>query len=85
MAANADIGGESEREMFGHLIRARGSPDLERHVALAPGHADPAGEPEIGETHHVVRMVMGEKHGGDIAEGNPELEQALQSAAPRIE
>ena len=37
VAADADIGGESERQVFRHLVRALGSPDLERHVALAQG------------------------------------------------
>ena len=63
--------------MFGHLVCALWSPDLERNRAAAPWPADPAGEPEISETNDVVRVMMGEADACNVSEGYSQLVQPL--------
>jgi hypothetical protein len=58
---------------------------MERSFTASPRTADPAGQPEIGETNQVIGMMMCEQQTGDIGKRDAELMQPLHGAAPGIE
>jgi hypothetical protein len=54
-------------------------------VPFAPGPANPSSEPEIRKAYDMVGMMVGKKHSGNFAEGNPQLKQPLHGTATGID
>ncbi len=71
--------------MLHHLVCASRTPDAERGLPVSPGPADPAGQPEINETNHVIGMMVREQQTGNLGKRDSQLVQPLHGAAPGIE
>ena len=71
--------------MFHHLVCPSRTPNPKRGLSVSPGPADPAGQPEIDKTYHVIGMMVCEQQTGDIGKRDAELVQPMHGAAPGIE
>jgi hypothetical protein len=57
-AADAQVDGESLRQMFHHLPGSLRTPNIERRAPFAPRPADPTRQPKIGKPDHVIGMMV---------------------------
>ena len=79
---DAHVEGERALQRFRHRDRSGWPEDL-------PGRStsceDPSREPEVRQSHHVIRMQMREEHRVDRGERHVQLSEALRCSTSRVE
>ena len=87
LVRNAD--GDVGFERFGHVMHqvpgARRADDPHRARPSAERPAEPAGQPEVGNANHVVRVEVGQQQKIDAADRHAELKQPHGRAAPGVD
>lgn len=71
--------------MFHHVLGSCRPEDLKRSLALRRGNFQPACEPQIGDTHDVIRMQVGNEESNDRSQLDAGLNQAHGDATPAID
>ena len=71
--------------MFHHVLGSCRPEDLKRSLALRRGNFQPASEPEIGNTHDMIRMQVGDEEPIDRSQLDAGLNQAHGDATPTID
>src|SRR5262245_41902638 len=85
LSPHTNIDKESLRQVLHHLLRTFRSENRQRRTSFSPRPSNPTGQPQIGKSDDVIRMMMSQKNAGDIREGDAKLVQALHGATAGIE